>query len=92
MDPCDASGPAVRWEQALGHMREALRMLDESDAPPEIGGYLDLALCRLEEALHGKAIVASIEERRDELERLLEAQCREELLIAAVGGSGKCVN
>lgn len=36
---------------ALDRMSEALRMLDEADAPAEIGGHLDLAIARLEKHL-----------------------------------------
>ena len=36
---------------ALGHMETALKLLDEVDAPADIGAHLDLALCRLRERL-----------------------------------------
>ena len=39
------------WEQALTLMRESLALLDEGSAPHDIGAHLDLAICRLEEAL-----------------------------------------
>lgn len=38
----------ARLVQALGSVRSALQLLDEADAPPEIGAHLDLAICRLE--------------------------------------------
>lgn len=34
--------------EALTAMKLALRLLDEVDAPPDIGAHLDLAICRLE--------------------------------------------
>jgi hypothetical protein len=39
------------WEQALSLMRESLSLLDEGSAPHDIGAHLDLAICKLEEAL-----------------------------------------
>lgn len=36
---------------ALGQLTEALRLLDESKAPPEIGAELDLAIHRLQNAI-----------------------------------------
>ena len=41
---------------ALGQLTEALRLLDESKAPPEIGAELDLAIHRLENAIRGAGI------------------------------------
>jgi len=32
-------------------MQEALRLLDESDAPPQIGAQLDLAVQQLKQAI-----------------------------------------
>jgi len=40
------NGPA-----ALARMEQALELLDECDAPGEIGANLDLAICRLREVL-----------------------------------------
>lgn len=37
--------------RALGEMKEALRILDELEAPGEIGSHLDLAIARLEKQL-----------------------------------------
>lgn len=34
---------------ALNLMKEALAFLDESSAPADIGGYLDMAIVRLEQ-------------------------------------------
>jgi hypothetical protein len=41
---------------ALALMRQALAILDESGAPPEIGADLDLAIARLEGRFGGVAI------------------------------------
>lgn len=38
---------ACCFGQALLHMEEALRILDEAVAPSDIGAHLDLAMCRL---------------------------------------------
>jgi hypothetical protein len=42
---------AAKLPDALARMKEALGILDEASAPGEIGGHLDLAISRLEEAL-----------------------------------------
>jgi hypothetical protein len=34
-------------ESALGRMREALDLLDQAEAPADVGGHLDLAISRL---------------------------------------------
>ena len=45
-----------KWVVALERMTDALRLLDESDAPPDVGAQLDLAIERLkEEIARGKA-------------------------------------
>lgn len=36
------------WGEALALMQKALAILDESNAPPEIGADLDLAIARLQ--------------------------------------------
>ena len=43
----------TKWALALGQLIEALRLLDESNAPPEIGAQLDLAIHRLQIAIRG---------------------------------------
>jgi hypothetical protein len=43
--------PLVQWGQALDHMQSALKILDESQAPDDIGPHLDLAMSRLEHAM-----------------------------------------
>lgn len=40
-----------KWSLALERMTEALALLDESNAPLEIGAELDLAIHRLQNAL-----------------------------------------
>jgi hypothetical protein len=39
------------WSLALDRMSEALALLDRSNAPPEIGAELDLALNRLQDVI-----------------------------------------
>lgn len=40
-----------RLAQAASSMRAALKLLDEADAPPDIGAHLDLAIHRLESTI-----------------------------------------
>jgi hypothetical protein len=44
---------AQKWTEALDHMRQALHILDDSEAPAEVGADLDLAMSRLSECLKG---------------------------------------
>jgi hypothetical protein len=44
-------GNRVGLMSALSRMQEALRLLDESDAPPQIGAQLDLAVQQLKQAI-----------------------------------------
>jgi hypothetical protein len=37
--------------KALSYMEVALELLDEAEAPADIGAHLDLALCRLREVV-----------------------------------------
>lgn len=37
--------------QAIEHLQAALSKLDEAQAPAQIGAYVDLALCQLNEAV-----------------------------------------
>jgi hypothetical protein len=67
----DGSGMLPRWREALGQMRKALAILDEAQAPPEIGSHLDLAIVRLESILNGPAPARRVEQSLDEIERLL---------------------
>jgi hypothetical protein len=39
------------WGDALDHLKSALRILDETNAPDDIAPHLDLSMCRLEEAM-----------------------------------------
>ena len=48
---------------ALAQMVGALQLLDEADAPGEIGSSLDLAIARLEEHLGAKSRLGDIAER-----------------------------
>ena len=43
--------PREKLDLALSRMESALELLDEADAPGEIGAYLDMAIVRLKEAL-----------------------------------------
>ena len=45
--PCAETGMSA----ALAMMKRALRILDEEEAPGEIGAHLDLAICLLGEAI-----------------------------------------
>jgi hypothetical protein len=49
-----ASANSDKWSLALNHLNEALRLLDESDAPPEVGAELDLAIHRLRSSIEGR--------------------------------------
>lgn len=40
--------------EAAIHLKEALSLLDESDAPGHVGAYVDLAICELEKVLQGR--------------------------------------
>ncbi|MFL6725212.1 MAG: hypothetical protein ACJ8FS_01705 [Sphingomicrobium sp.] len=53
-------------------MEQALAILDDADAPPDIGSHLDLAVSRLQDALHGKPPATVIDQLREEMERLLD--------------------
>jgi hypothetical protein len=46
-------GGIEKWEEALTLMRSALRLLDDSEAPADVGAHLDLAIIRLEAAVAG---------------------------------------
>lgn len=45
------SQPDEAFEKALSYMEVALELLDEADAPADIGAHLDLALSRLREVV-----------------------------------------
>ncbi len=40
-----------KYERALSLMGSALQLLDEADAPADVGAHLDLALCRLRDCM-----------------------------------------
>lgn len=44
-----------RLYKALENMESALRLLDDLDAPADIGAHLDLAICRLKELVSVEA-------------------------------------
>lgn len=51
MGECMPRVPEPTGASALGHMEEALRILDELELPADIGAHLDLAINRLRDAL-----------------------------------------
>jgi hypothetical protein len=59
----------IMWSEALALMQRALAMLDESQAPAQIGAHLDLAIIRLEEHLSDAS--AAAEEFRRNIRRSL---------------------
>ena len=50
-DEGDWAGDRVGLMSALSRMQEALRLLDENDAPPQIAAQLDLAVQQLKQAI-----------------------------------------
>lgn len=40
-----------QWRKAVTYLQFVLDQLDGSDAPGDIGAHVDLAICRLEEAI-----------------------------------------
>lgn len=44
--------------EALGQLQKALELLDEADAPADIGAHVDLAICRLGERLQKEELRA----------------------------------
>jgi hypothetical protein len=47
----NASEDTDKWLLALQRLTEALKLLDEGNAPPEIGAELDLTMHRLRTAI-----------------------------------------
>jgi hypothetical protein len=92
MDLLDASEAALRWKEALDRVREALAILDESNAPPEIGGHLDLAVCRLDDVLHGKPPQICAGKLSGDVKRLLDTSLSEDRLLGFAGPSDKDIN
>jgi hypothetical protein len=50
-DDGDWAGDKAGWVSALSRMQEALRLLDESDAPAQVGAQLDLAIQQLKDEI-----------------------------------------
>lgn len=46
-----------RLGRALSLMKDALLLLDEAEAAPDVGAHLDLAIHRLEDALGSQSVV-----------------------------------
>jgi len=40
-----------QWTEALTHRQHAIRILDQSDAPPHVGAEIDLAINRLRDVI-----------------------------------------
>ena len=40
-----------QWSVALQHLQAAIRILDESEAPPHVGAEIDLAVNRLRDVM-----------------------------------------
>ena len=40
-----------RWRATITDLQSVLNVLDETGAPADIGAHIDLAICRLENAL-----------------------------------------
>jgi hypothetical protein len=51
-DQEDVLSNQAKWSVALRLLGEALKLLDESDGPLEVGAQLDLTIHRLEGAIH----------------------------------------
>ena len=47
-----------RLLKAWLHMQAALKLLDQVDAPADIGAHLDLAICRVEAAISPDGLIA----------------------------------
>jgi hypothetical protein len=48
----DALNQQASWLAALRMLREALELLDKSNAPPEVGAQLDRTIHYLQAAIH----------------------------------------
>lgn len=42
-----------QWSLALQHLQDAIKILDESDAPPHLGAGIDLTIHRLRDIIQG---------------------------------------
>ena len=54
-EPAEQPGGMGLMENALRRMREALDLLDEAQAPADVGAHLDLAIVRLAQFLEPSA-------------------------------------
>jgi hypothetical protein len=54
MEPGALEDPTLKLKEASSLMKRALLLLDEADAPGEVGCHLDLAICQLEAVLAGR--------------------------------------
>ena len=55
MEPDALEDPTLKLTEASSLMKRALSLLDEADAPGEVGCHLDLAICQLETVLAARA-------------------------------------
>jgi hypothetical protein len=78
MDVIVGSPIEIKWNAALKHMQSALDMLDDSGAPGDIGSHLDLAICRLEDALGCDPADNTIQQLQAEIENALTTPTTEE--------------
>ena len=51
MEPDAIEIPRLKLTEARSLMKRALSLLDEADAPGEVGCHLDLAICQLDTVL-----------------------------------------
>lgn len=51
-----ASGLEIKGVTALAYMEQALELLDSCKGAMDVGGHLDLAICRLRDVLEDKGI------------------------------------
>jgi hypothetical protein len=50
-EPAEQAGATGLMETALRRMREALELLDQAQAPADVGAHLDMAIARLTEVV-----------------------------------------
>lgn len=71
--PLFTDSPPSQWGQALDHLKSALTILDETNAPETVAPHLDLAICRLEEAMGRDPAENSVPSLRDEIDEAFAA-------------------
>ena len=54
-----ASGLEIKGVTALAYMEQALQLLDGCKGAMDVGGHLDLAICRLRDILEDKGIAVA---------------------------------